>query len=56
MFAEANFSAKPVTEPEVKPAVLVFFLVLVLVATALELAAALLLVLVAPWALEAVVD
>lgn len=55
MLAEANFNANPVTEPDVRPAVLVFFLVLVLVATALELAAAVLEI-VDPWALEAVVD
>ena len=32
MLAEANFSANPVTDPLVKPAVLVVFLVLLLVA------------------------
>jgi len=37
MLAEANLSARPVTDPEVKPAVLVFFAVLLLVAVTAEL-------------------
>ena len=48
MLAEASFNAKPVTEPEVKPLVLAFFLVLLLVVAtaAVELD-------VDPWAAEA---
>lgn len=54
MLAEANFSANPVTDPDVNPALLVVFLVLVLVATELALAAELLPEVVVPCALEAV--
>lgn len=53
MLAEANFSAKPVTDPLVKPAVFVVFLVLLLVAAVAEELVLVVLVLVAVVALAA---